>query len=563
MADKRTLTVSLVAEVASLKKGMNEARNSLGMLQKSSQATASVLRTAFAGAATVMAFQAVSNGIRNVLTTFQETATAIEDTKHLADALGATTQEIQVLQRAAQLAEVDMDMLNRNVKMLTKNLGNASMGTGPAKEMLDRLGMSAQELIQMPLPEQLAAIGQRMQGLGSAAQRVAVATALFGKSGTDMIPFLLQSADSLREVQDEMQATGQLFSDEQAAMVDEMGDSVTMAWGIWEAFKNQLVIQVAPAIQYLADLTRDWASSTDGAVKNLVANGLAYLVDGIASVIDSVNKMRAVWYGLKAGVLLIATSLTFVWQSFASTFNLVMTGVQEVFFRVLAAIGKGIDKLTGAVASLGNAVPGVSGMAGTNFGDAMQGYVDEAVKARQQAWDNLGGGNSPFMQSLAKDSADALSEAQRLWSEKSTVGDQFRKKATELLGMQPDSAAAMAKEIYDDNLDILEPLQEEKKLREDINGIMGDTVDMQKELSKDFGEGAGFRAGEYTPPVGSITGGVPGGGAVGMTGAAMSGGRGSTGAGGTDGTTSLLQGILDATRLTAINTGRASVPVYG
>lgn len=563
MADKRTLTVSMRAEVAHLRKGINESIGLMKGLQKSSMTTANVLKSAFAAGATLFALNQISNGLRNVANEFSETATMIEDTKHLADALGTTTGEIQVLQRAAALAEVDVDMLSRNVKVLTKNLGQASMGNGAAVDMLNQIGLNAKELIQLPLTEQLTAIGQRMQSMGSAAQRVAVATTLFGRAGTDMIPFLMQSSDGLREIQSEMIATGEVFSDTDAAMVDEMGDSVTMAWGVWNAFKNQLVIQVAPAIKYLADLTREWATTSNGAVKNIVSDGLANLVDGIASVIDSVNKMQAVWYGLKAGVLLIATSLTWAWKAFGSGFNLIMTGVQETFFRVLQFIGAGIDKLTAGIAGIADMVPGMGGMMqGTNFAGSMQGYVDDAKKAREQAYGNLGAGNDPFLKSLADDSAEALQKGMELWSSKSDLGNQFRSKAMEVLGTPIDTEM---KAYYDDSMDILPELEKEKAIREQIADTMKDTADFAKEI-KDFGEGTSYRTGEYSPRVGGVSGGVAGmmgTDAAGVSAAAVAATSQSNTRTGADQNTTLLQGILEATRMTASNTMRAPVAVMG
>lgn len=559
MADKRTLTIALEAEVSSLKKGMADARNQMGMLQKSSQTTANIMKAAFTGLAGIAAFSVISNGVRSMVSSFEETAALIEDTKHLADAIGATTQEIQVLQRTAELAEVDMSMLGRSVKIFTKNLGAASMGDGAMGEALAKLGLDAQTLIQMSLPERLAAIGSAMAGLGSNAQQASIAASLFGKSGVDMLPFLLEGADALQQVQGEMMATGELFSNEQAAAVDEMGDSVTMAMGVWNALKNQLVIQVAPAIQYLADLMRDWASSSEGAVNGFVSSGLAYLVDGIASTINAVTKLQAVWYGLKAAVLLIATSLTWVWKAFGSAFNLVMTGVQEAFFRVLQLIGAGIDKLTAGVANLAGMVPGMGSMEGTDFSGSMQGYVDDAQKAREQAYANLGAGNDPFLQSLAKDSADALQKATELWASKSDLGDKFKEKAMEILST-PLEDSGMRK-FYDESLDILDPIEKEKALREDINGLMSDQVDMANEL-KDAGEGRAFRTGEFSPFVGSVSGGMGGRDNLGVTGAAQTASAGNRGTNAPE-ANGLLQGILEATRATAINTARQPVAVLG
>jgi hypothetical protein len=562
--DNRTLTVSMVAEVSSLRKGFASARKELSLMQKSSQLASAAMTGAFAGAgavAAIVSIQAIVGAVRSAVDTFKETATMIEDTKHLADALGATTEEMQVLQRAAQLAEVDMDMLGRNVKILTKNLGQASMGKGPAADMLKQLGLDARQLIQMSLPEQMTAIGQKFAGLGSAAQRAAAATAIFGKSGIDMIPFLMQAADSLQDVQAEMIATGEVFSDTDAAMVDEMGDSVTMAWGIWNAFKNQLVIQVAPAIKYLADLVRDWAKTTDGGVRNLVSDGLAYLVDGIARVIDTVYKLQSVWYGLKAAVLLIASALTWAWKSFAAGFRVIIFNTQEVFLGMIKVVLSGIDKLTGAIASIGG-MAGIPGFeSGTNFAGAIDSYVQDATNARKQAMmDAALVADDPFLQSLAKDSGDALNKAIELWGKKSTLGDDFRKKAAEVLGTTIEDTPM--KEFYDESLDILPNLEKEKEMRDGIRDTLQESADLANEI-KDAGEGKGFRTGEFVNFQGSVTGGMPVSkpSAIGVTGAVAASRMGTGGVEGGE-SRGILQGILEATRATAMNTAQRQVATF-
>jgi hypothetical protein len=559
--DNRTLTVSMVAEVSSLRKGFASARKDMGLLQKSSQTTANVMKAAFAGVAGAIALGGIASGLRSVTQAFQETATMIEDTKHLADALGATTQEMQVLQRAAQLAEVDMDMLGRNVKALTRNLGQASMGKGPAADMLKQLGLDARQLIQMSLPEQMTAIGQKFAGLGSAAQRAAAATAIFGKSGIDMIPFLMQAATSLQDVQAEMIATGEVFSDTDAAMVDEMGDSVTMAWGIWNAFKNQLVIQVAPAIKYLADLVRDWAKTTNGGVRNLVSDGLAFLVDGIANVIDVVNKMRAVWLGLKAVVLLIATALTWAWKSFAAGFKFIILNTQWLFLSMIKVVLSGIDKLTGAIASIGG-MAGIPGFeSGTNFASSMDSYIEDATNARRQAMKDAAlVADDPFLQSLAKQSGDALNEAFKIWDTKSTLGDDFRKKAAEVLGTTIEDTPM--KEFYDESLDILPNLEKEKEMRDGIRDTLQESADLANEI-KDAGEGKGFRTGEFVNFQGSVTGGMPVSkpSAIGVTGAVAASRMGTGGVEGGE-SRGILQGILEATRATAMNTAQRQVATF-
>ena len=578
MADKRTLTVSMRAEVAHLRKGINESVGLLQKLQNSSVSTGNILKGAFATGAAIYALGKLESGIRSAVSTFKETATMMEDTKHLADSIGSTTEEIQVLQRAAALAEVDMDMLGRNVKMLTKNLANASMGKGPAAEMLEQLGLNAQKLIQMPLTEQLTVIGDRMQSLGSSAQRVAVATALFGKSGTDMIPFLMQSSDGLRELQSEMVATGEVFSATDAAMVDEMGDSVTMAWGVWNALKNEIVIGLAPAIKAVADLVRQFGAQSSEVMREQVAGGIAYVVDGIGSLLDNLNKIKSMYYLIGYVGDYIGASLAKSWQMVGQVFVVIMTSIQETFLRVISYIGKGIDLLTESLVKIAqfSGMPGASELSPTNIAGAVQEYLTLTEQKSVEAVSGFGKDKNGDVQSWLDSMVENERRFMETFAKESNLGDQFR----EMMGTPIDSEM---KAFYDDSLDIIPELEKEKEVRDGIADTMKETADyakgikeqseedLKKELEqkyKDFGEGTSYRTGEYTPTIGGVFGGVGGGinttnNAVGMSAAgttATSSGNTRTGA---DNSIPLLQGILDATRMTAMNTQRSQVAVLG
>lgn len=562
MADKRTLTVSMRAEVAHLRKGINESVSLLGKLQSSSMATASAIKAAFVGGAAMYAMNELKNGVKAVVNEFKETAAAIEETKHLSDALGIAATDLQVLQRAAALAEVDIDMLGRNMKVFTKNLGQAAMGKGPAVDMFKQMGVSVQSFMNMPITEQLAFVGNEMKKLSGPAERAAMATALFGRAGIDMIPFLTQSADGLREIQDEMMATGEIYSEADAAMVDEMGDSVTMAWGLWNALKNEIVIGLAPAIKAIADMVRQFGMQSSDVMRNQVLSGITSVIDGIGSLLDNFNKLKSMYYLIGYTGSYIGASLTKAWQMVGQSFVVVMTGIQELFFRTMQLIGKGIDGLTFALSKLANAVPGVAGISGTNISGSLQGYVDDAKAARQKAFSQFGSDTGGSVQKWLDSMVENERRFVETFAKESTLGDKFRELVSTPMDGMMDSPIS---EIYDDTMDILPELEKEKAIRDDINNTMKDTADLAKEI-KDYGEGTSYRTGEYSPRVGGVSGGIMGGAmadGIGMSASAVAATTQGNTRTGADQNTTLLQGILEATRMTATNTMRAPVAVLG
>ena len=102
----------------------------------------------------------------------------------LAQSLGTTVASIQVLERAGELAGVAMSGIEQATKDLTRRLSQAASGAGPAAEALGRLGLSASELLALPLDERVGRINQAIADFVPAAERAAVAGQLFGEEGS-------------------------------------------------------------------------------------------------------------------------------------------------------------------------------------------------------------------------------------------------------------------------------------------------------------------------------------------------------------------------------------------
>jgi hypothetical protein len=81
----------------------------------------------------------------------------------LAQSLGTTVASIQTLERAGELAGVSMSGIEQATKDLTRRLSQAAAGTGPAADALDRLGLSASELIALPLDQRVGAINAAIE----------------------------------------------------------------------------------------------------------------------------------------------------------------------------------------------------------------------------------------------------------------------------------------------------------------------------------------------------------------------------------------------------------------
>ena len=194
----------------------------------------------FAAATAAAAVAAAGAMVRSGLQTIDAQA-------KLAQSLDTTVGSIQVLERAGELAGVSMSGIEQATKDLTRRLSQAAAGSGPAAAALDRLGLSAEGLMRMPLDERVDAINSAITQFVPAAERAAVAGQLFGEEGS--IAMARIDSATLRQATQDMRDFGVIVSEQDAEQIEITNDAISRLGLLWRGVTNQLTIAVAPALE--------------------------------------------------------------------------------------------------------------------------------------------------------------------------------------------------------------------------------------------------------------------------------------------------------------------------
>jgi len=198
-------------------------------------------------AAGIMAAAAVSAGIAMVRSGLQ----VIDEQAKLAASLGTTTESLQVLARAADLAGVSQGEVEQATIMMTKSLSQAAQGTGPAVKALEQLHLSATDLATLPIDEKLTTIQDAIQKYIPTAQRAAVASQIFG-ARAGLIFSRIDSA-TLRQATKDVRDFGVAVSEQDAAQIQRTNDALSRMGMLWRGIANQLAAAAAPALEAMAD----------------------------------------------------------------------------------------------------------------------------------------------------------------------------------------------------------------------------------------------------------------------------------------------------------------------
>ena len=263
MAEKR-VSVRLAAvggrQVRAELEGVGEAgARGFGRLSREMEAANTRLaafsrRVAIAAAAAVAA--AAAAGVAMVRSGLQ----TVDAQAKLAQSLGTTVASIQTLERAGELAGVSISGIEQATKDLTRRLSQAAAGSGPAADALERLGLSATDLIALPLDQRVGAINAAIEEFVPVAERAAVAGQLFGEEGS--IAMSRIDTATLRQATEDVLAFGVVVSEQDADQIERTNDAISRLGLVWRGLSNQLAVAAAPALEAVANAMAAVASRT-------------------------------------------------------------------------------------------------------------------------------------------------------------------------------------------------------------------------------------------------------------------------------------------------------------
>ena len=169
-----------------------------------------------------------ATGMIGLFTYAQKMASAADDINTLAKQTGLSTDEIQKFQYAAELIDVDIEVLTGSMAKLVRNMSSAKDGTGQAYEAFQALGISIQDS-SGNLRNNQDVFNEAVEALSKIeeeTQRDAYAMAIFGRSAQELNPLILGGTKQLKEFGDELERNGLILSQSELDKLNEFNDKI-------------------------------------------------------------------------------------------------------------------------------------------------------------------------------------------------------------------------------------------------------------------------------------------------------------------------------------------------
>ena len=190
------------------------------------------------------------------------------------------------------------------LERLENNMSMAANDAGPASEAFKAIGIDVKDLqrnlksLDAILPE----IAEKFKASADGPAKTAIAIALMGRAGADMIPVLNKGAAGLDEFKKKAQDTGTALSSETVASLSKTRESLTDVNKAVEGLAASFVDKLGPAIQatagFLANMAKGLREVIDSTER---ANDLARLVQIDKDMAEAQAQAGLSWWDILNG----------------------------------------------------------------------------------------------------------------------------------------------------------------------------------------------------------------------------------------------------------------------
>lgn len=270
------------------------------------------------------------------------TADAGEEAQKMANRLGMSTDAFQALQHAAYMADVSHEEFTLSMGILTRQIGQARLGSKQAQEAFSKLGGETQRLVQngASTDEVFLSAAQSLAAIEDPTKRAALAQELFGKSSAKMLPFLTKSTEELNKYIEQAKEYGLILDQETIEASDQFNESLKEGISISRGLKNIIGGALVKSFNPLLRDLIEWYKAN----RVIIQQNLTSFVSGLVDVLSVAARIFK-------GILNI---VVFLAKPFGNLGGLLKTIVAGFMIFKAAQFGGAIrDMISGAQAAIG------------------------------------------------------------------------------------------------------------------------------------------------------------------------------------------------------------------
>jgi hypothetical protein len=355
------------------------------------------LKTMAGPIAAVTAAFSVKHLLEDSMKTFEDLAGSVRGVQRVT---GGTAEDVSKMTGAMKLAGIDVTAASGAMTIFSKNLGKAAGDAGKTAAMNNLFGQSIKDANGhvKSMADLLPGLADRFKEMPDGAEKTALATQLFGRSGAQMIPILNKGSDGIAELTDKAEKMGLVLDDtsmnifvEAKKSAREFSTAITglkaslgedllpVVDAVQNVFRNAMTPVIERITKFLKDHRDDFvkfgeilsdmgkgaegfseglSKITDMVTNFITGGGLTKMITGmidtrtklITAIADALPKL------IESLANAIVTALPTLVQALLSMIPGLLSTAEKVFTALITALGKVVPQLLIAIA---NMLPGL------------------------------------------------------------------------------------------------------------------------------------------------------------------------------------------------------------
>lgn len=276
---------------------------------------AAAFQRAFAAATVAAVFTALIKGI-------SDTIDQMDQLGKMAQKIGIPVEELSALKYAANLADVSTESLSLGMVRLAKNMSAVAGGAGgPAKEAFKALNITLTDSSGnlKSTSDLMGELSDKFAGFKDSAAKTALAVALFGRGGADLIPLLNEGRKGLASAAEEARKFGLIVTDEAAKGAQDFNDNLKRLSSVMGGVMIQVTSGLAGELVHMSDAMV--AVAKNGTTVAIISDSItvairAVLLEVVAVTTYLGNMVTAVMFLGQAGAAIVTGNFSKIPQLF-------------------------------------------------------------------------------------------------------------------------------------------------------------------------------------------------------------------------------------------------------
>lgn len=364
------LRVNLGLDSAQFQAGLAKAGKSMDAVAKKAAVFGAAVGASMAGLATAMSV-AVKRSINEA-----------DNMAKAAQKFGVGVEELSRLKHAADLSGVSLETLGTSLRKLSQNMQETANGAkNTASQAFAALGVAVKNSdgSLRSSTEVMGDVADRLSRMQDGAQKTALAMAIFGRSGSELIPMLNAGRDGINEMMQEADRLGIVLDTNTAKAAENFNDNMTRLGRVWDGLVMKLSAHLLPALEALSERMIDFVNNESAvqAAAESIGKGFLWIAKQAAHLTILIDRLRAEIMGLaEAGKRLKDFDFSGAWGAWTAGQD-ASAKMRDDLNRLLEQMESGFSHSQGAIQ---RRISAAFGDAGAESANKFVAHFDEATK---------------------------------------------------------------------------------------------------------------------------------------------------------------------------------------